>query len=122
MAKKKKEDKKYKGPSTKKSGMKASRRGRLRNLAGRGGSYSKFGDYDPKDVVDMNPLKYTHRGRNYEFDQYETTLNSYAGKIRYNYNDGLGLGQPFRYRGKLFKTIANPGGGPGGTTGEEIKV
>ena len=122
MAKKKKEDKKYKGTSSKKRGMKASRRGRLRNLVSRGGSYSKYGDYDPKDVIDVDPLKYTSRGRNYSYSQAATPLASYAGKIRYNYNGGMGLDQPFRFRGKLYKTIANPGGGPGGTTGEEIKV
>ena len=122
MAKKKKEDKKYKGTSSKKRGMKASRRGRLRNLAGRVGSYSKYGDYDPKDVIDEDPLKYTWRGRNYEHRQASTPLNSYAGKIRYNYDGGKGLDQPFRFRGKLYKTVANPGAGPGGTAGEEIKV
>ena len=98
MAKKRKEDKKYKGPSTKRSGMKASRRGRLRNMAksgGRAGSgYMKYGDIDPNDVHEGGA---TYRG---------TTIPD-TGPI-YHFSINV-----FRGHGKEYFIWKGPSGAPG---------
>ena len=99
MARKRKEDKKYKGPSTKRSGMKASRRGRLRSMAksgGRAGSdYMKYGDV-PRSQVHEGDATYR-----------DSTLPDTGPLLSYSVNVSRGHGKNyFIWKGTV-------GAGPG---------
>jgi hypothetical protein len=94
-------DKKYKGGPARKS--------YLQNMAkqgGRSGEYSKFGDYDPKDVHDST-IDYTHRGRQYSLEQSATDKDIWARNLVTRL--GKSVGDAFRHNGTLY-TIGEQGG------------
>jgi len=92
-------DKKYKGGPARKS--------YLQNMAKQGGgTYSKFGDYDPRDVHDST-IDYTHRGRQYSLEQSATDKDIWAQNLVTRL--GKSPGDAFRHRGTLY-TIGEQGG------------
>ena len=94
-------NKKYKGGPSRKS--------YLKNMATQGGgTYSKFGDYDPRDVHDEKSVDY--RGG--------TIPNSPTGNIG-NYSRGVAATgkSVFAFNNKLYKHT-----NPWGITYEEVKV
>jgi len=110
MAEAKKKEKKgqYKGGPARKS--------YLQNMAKQGGgTYSKFGDYDPSEVH-TGDINYTSRGQNLTVSESLTTPDIFANEL-VNRAGKLG-GAPFRHKGTLYKIV------PSGRSyaSEEIKV
>ena len=103
-------DKKYKGGPARKS--------YLQNMAKQGGgTYSKFGDYDPKDVHDKD-ITYSHRGEDRTVTRGSKSVSQWVSELVSR--EGKGIGDAFRHGGSLYKIAA--GHRPGTYVADRVSV